>query len=78
MTKKSITYNEAIRELNTILEEFESEQVDVDHIRDKVKRAIALITLCRQRIEKTELEVRKIVKDFEKDISKQQETTNVT
>lgn len=73
MTTKGITYNEAMEELNTILEEFESEHVDVDHIRDKVKRAIELITLCRQKIEKTELEVRRIVKDFEKDISKKQE-----
>ncbi len=33
----------------------------------KVKKAVELIKLCRERIEKTEFEVTKIVKEFEKD-----------
>jgi exodeoxyribonuclease VII small subunit len=68
MSKKVIKYNEAIDELNAILEDLESERVDVDELTVRVKRAVELIKLCREKIEETELEVRKIVKEFDKDL----------
>jgi len=67
MGKKVIKYSEAVEELDSILSELESERVDVDDVAVKVKKAIELIKMCRERIEKTELEVIKIVKEFEKD-----------
>ncbi len=67
MGKKMIKYSEAVEELESILSELESERVDVDDMAVKVKKAIELIKLCRGRIEETELEVIKIVKEFEKD-----------
>lgn len=70
MGKKVIKYSEAVEELDSILSELESERVDVDDVAVKVKKAIELIKLCRERIEKTELEVIKIVKEFEKDSKK--------
>ncbi|UCC94988.1 MAG: exodeoxyribonuclease VII small subunit [Candidatus Omnitrophota bacterium] len=68
MPKKQIKYRHAIEELNTILEDLESERIDVDEVSSQVKRAAELIQLCRAKIEKTEFEVRKIVKEFEKDL----------
>jgi len=73
MSKKVIKYNEAVSELSTILEDLESERVDVDELTIRVKRAVELIKLCREKIEETELEVRKIVKEFDKD-SRAEET----
>ncbi|MEM7816636.1 MAG: exodeoxyribonuclease VII small subunit, partial [Candidatus Aenigmatarchaeota archaeon] len=67
MSKKSLKYSDAINELNKILEDLEEERTDVDEISGRIKRAIELIKLCREKIENTELEVRKIVKEFEKD-----------
>ena len=67
MGKKSIKYSEAIEELNGILSELESENIDVDDVAQKVKKAVELIKLCREKITNTELEVGKIVKEFEKD-----------
>jgi exodeoxyribonuclease VII small subunit len=66
MSKKELNYSEAISELQKILEGLESEQIDVDEVSLKVKKAIELIRLCREKIEKTELEVKKIIKEFEK------------
>ena len=66
MTKKSLKYSEAISEIDNILSDLESERIDIDEVSIKVKRAIELIRVCRDKIEKTELEVRKIVKEFEK------------
>ena len=73
MTKKSVKYNESVLELNEILSDLESECIDVDEVSAKVKRAIELINICKDKISKTEFEVRKIVKEFEKDAKKNQE-----
>ncbi|MCK9574110.1 MAG: exodeoxyribonuclease VII small subunit [Candidatus Omnitrophica bacterium] len=72
MSKKTIKYNEAISELNGILSDLESERVDVDELTIRVKRAVELIKLCREKIEETELEVRKIVKEFDKSSDKEE------
>ena len=65
MTKKVINYKEAVEELEKILSDLESERIDVDEVSLKLKRAVELITTCQEKIAKTELEVKKIVKDFE-------------
>ncbi len=73
MTKKVAKYSESVLELNEILSDLESERIDVDEVSVKVKRAIELINLCKNKISKTELEVSKIVEEFEKDSKKSQE-----
>ncbi|MCP4653007.1 MAG: exodeoxyribonuclease VII small subunit [Candidatus Omnitrophica bacterium] len=66
MSKKILKYNEAMDELNLILEDLESEKIDVDQVSCKVKRAAELIKICQDKISKTELQVKKIVKELEK------------
>ncbi len=66
MGKKEIKYTEAVEELNAILEDLEAERISVDEVSLKTKRAVELIRLCREKIEAAELEVSKIVKEFEK------------
>lgn len=65
MGKKELKYSEAVEELNQILADLEAERIDVDQVSVKVKKAVELIKLCRQKIENTEMEVKKIVKGFE-------------
>ena len=67
MTKKTTNYQESTAELNEILQDLQSENVDVDQLSAKVKRATDLIKICREKIQKTELEVKKIIKKFEKE-----------
>ncbi|MBN2483611.1 MAG: exodeoxyribonuclease VII small subunit [Candidatus Omnitrophica bacterium] len=69
MTKKTLKYKDAEAELAEILEDLQSERVDVDEISDRVRRAIELIRFCKEKIEKTEMEVKKVIKDFEKELS---------
>ncbi|MFH1771712.1 MAG: exodeoxyribonuclease VII small subunit [Candidatus Omnitrophota bacterium] len=66
MGKKNFSYNQAQNELSLILENLESERIDVDELSSKVKRAVELIRICRERIEKTELQVKEIVNNFQK------------
>lgn len=66
MSKKVLKYSQAVEELTAILEDLESEKIDIDEVTVKVVRALELIKFCREKIENTELEVNKIVKEFVK------------
>lgn len=61
MAKKEITYVEAIAQIESILAKFRNEQMSVDDLADEVKRATELIEMCKKRLYKTELEVKKIL-----------------
>jgi exodeoxyribonuclease VII small subunit len=61
----SLTYARAVDELESILAELEDDNLDVDHLAERVARAAALIRLCRSRITATRLEVERIVADLE-------------
>ena len=53
-------YAEAMDELETILAELESSDVDVDRLAERVARAAALIELCRARIDIARADVERI------------------
>jgi exodeoxyribonuclease VII small subunit len=57
----SIGYAAALAELDEILRELDSEQLDIDVLADRVERAAELIGLCRNRIAQAELRVEEIV-----------------
>lgn len=69
-SKKIISYRDALKELQEITATLDAESVDVDEVAAKVARAVELIKVCRHKIAGTELEVRKIVKEFEKEVEK--------
>jgi exodeoxyribonuclease VII small subunit len=54
-------YGSAVRELDAILQELEGDDVDVDTLASRVRRAGALLTFCRRRIDAARLEVEQIV-----------------
>lgn len=60
-------YKNAIIKLEEIIEKIEHEDVDVDELADHVKQAVELIRLCKEKIEKAEVEVKKIVEDLEQE-----------
>lgn len=65
MTSKTISYKEAVAEIEDILEKIENEELDVDDLTEKVKRVSSLITLCKEKLHNTEQEVEKILKEME-------------
>ena len=62
---KSITYAQAIAELETIVSEIENASIGVDELSEKVKRAAELIRFCRNKLTSTEKEVNSILKSLE-------------
>ncbi len=62
-----LKYTKAIERLDEIIGNIEGEGVDVDELSVKVKEAVDLIKLCKSKIDKAELEVKKVVDDFAKE-----------
>jgi exodeoxyribonuclease VII small subunit len=58
-------YADALTELEEILEELERDDLDVDVLADRVRRASELIKTCRARITRAESELEGIVTDLE-------------
>lgn len=64
---KDLTYSEAEKELDDILESIENEEVDVDELTRKIKRACDLLKLCNAKLKSTDEEVKKILEQFDKE-----------
>ncbi len=60
-----LTYSKAIKELETIAAEIEGENVAVDALSEKVKRAALLIQSCRAMLKGTSEEVKKTLEGLE-------------
>ncbi|RMG84815.1 MAG: exodeoxyribonuclease VII small subunit [Bacteroidetes bacterium] len=52
--KKKLTYDLALKELQEIVAEIQSETVGVDDLLKRVKRASELIQFCKETLRKTE------------------------
>ncbi len=65
MTENKPTFNKAVEELEQILEQIESGELDVDELSGKVKRASELLRLCQSKLRDTEEEIDKIIEEME-------------
>lgn len=61
MAKKNISYNEAVGEIEEILQQLENEELDIDILSEKVKKVSSLLKLCKKKLHQTEDEVQKIL-----------------
>jgi len=65
MTEKTLTFQAAMEELESILRKLDSEEVNIDSLTVDLQRASELIEWCRSRLETTRVEVERIVTDLE-------------
>lgn len=65
MAKKEQTYGEAMQELQDIMSSIENHDLDVDVLLEKVKKAATLIKFCKDKLQKTNLEIQKILDEIE-------------
>ena len=64
---KDPTYNEAILEIEEILQKIESGELYVDELTDKVKRVAYLLETCKKKLKSTENEIQKVIDGLEED-----------
>lgn len=63
--KEEIRYADAMAELERILEALEDDAIDVDELAAQVRRASELLKLCRERLTQTQVEIEKVVAEFD-------------
>lgn len=63
MGKKKPTYETALQELQEILAQLQDQQVSVDELSQKVKRAAELITYCREKLRKVKEETDRLFEE---------------
>ena len=61
-------YAEAMAELEGILDELDGDEVDVDVLGSRVRRAAELLRLCRERIAGARFEVEQVVAELEAEV----------
>ncbi|HPX04553.1 MAG TPA: exodeoxyribonuclease VII small subunit [Tenuifilaceae bacterium] len=67
MSKKALTYNEALAEIEAIIERIEGDELDVDELTKDVKRVSELLKICKLKLRNTEEEVQKILREFDEE-----------
>ena len=65
MAKKEQTYGEAMAELQDIMQRIEEDELDVDVLLEEVKRAATLIKFCKDKLQKSNGEIQKILDKIE-------------
>ena len=64
MAKKEFSFNEAVIEIEDILKQIETGELDIDKLSVEVKRASELIKQCQKKLRSTEEEINSIFKDL--------------
>ena len=62
-----VKYVQAMQRLNQIVSRIEGGEIDVDELSKQVKEAVKLVRLCKEKIEKAEMEVKSVVEAFKMD-----------
>ncbi len=63
MAKETLKYEEAMTRLENIVADMENGNLDIDSFCEKVKTAQKLIKMCRDKLTRTDEEIRKILTD---------------
>lgn len=61
MTKQELKYEDAVRQLETIVNKLESNELGIDQLSSELKKAQQLIKLCKEKLTKTDNEIKKLL-----------------
>ena len=66
MAKEEFKYEEAVRQLESIVEKLENDELNIDSMSENLKKAQKLIKLCKDKLIKTDDEINKILEKDKK------------
>ncbi len=61
MSSKELSYDEATKAIEAIMNKFRTNTMSVDELSAEVKRATELINYCKERLHKAESELKKVM-----------------
>lgn len=59
--EKEMKYEEAMSQIEEIVRRMENDELDIDTLAQQLKRAQALVRLCKDKLTKTDEEIRKLL-----------------
>ena len=65
MAKKQLTYQQALSEIEAIVDEIENGNPDVDQIAEKISKAVNLVKFCKENLRKTSTELDAALEELE-------------
>ena len=63
MAKNEMKYEEAVTQLEGIVERMENDELDIDQLSEQLKRAKELVKLCKAKLTKTDDEIKKLLSE---------------
>jgi exodeoxyribonuclease VII small subunit len=63
MAKKELSFNDAMKEVESILQSMEEGEMDIDELSSGVRRASELIKMCQKKLKTTEEEIGNIFRE---------------
>lgn len=67
MATEKMTYEAALKQLNEIVQQLERKEIKIDALSTTVEKAKQLVDFCREKLDKTEDDIKKIIADGEKE-----------
>ena len=60
---KEIKYEQALTQLEEIVEQMENDELNIDELGEQLKKAQKLVKLCKDKLTKTDKEIKTILKE---------------
>ena len=61
---KEIKYEQALTQLEEIVEQMENDELNIDELGEQLKKAQKLVTLCKDKLPKTDEAIKKILTEM--------------
>nr|WP_294766730.1 exodeoxyribonuclease VII small subunit [Prevotella sp.] len=63
MENNELKYEKAVCELEEIVDKMERDELDIDQLSEQLKRAKVLVKLCKDKLTKTDEEIKKLLSE---------------
>lgn len=63
MENNEMKYEKAVCELEEIVDKMERDELDIDQLSEQLKRAKVLVKLCKDKLTKTDKEIKKLLSE---------------
>lgn len=63
MENNEMKYEKAVSELEEIVDKMERDELDIDQLSEQLKRAKVLMKLCKDKLTKTDEEIKKLLSE---------------
>ena len=63
MKNQEMKYEKAVCELEEIVDKMERDELDIDQLSEQLKRAKVLVKLCKDKLTKTDEEIKKLLSE---------------